>query len=113
MVRLEVRFLGDDGRYYAKYNSDKTQGVAISKAAVITLLVIDERLESIIRKDPTLVGMFRQNFLSEAYLQSPADSNETLGSLWNEKLNQSSIWEAVPQRFRNGINTVERIVPLR
>lgn len=112
VVRLEVRFLGDDGRYYAEYNGDDSSK-AISKAAVVTLLVMDDRAQSAIRENPALLTAFRQNFLSTSYLTVPQDADETLASLWDEKLNQPSIWEGLPERFRGGISTVERIVPLR
>ncbi len=112
VIRMELRFLADDGKYYLRYNNSD-QDKAQSKAAVITLLFLDERTESVIRGNPALLGTFRQNFMTDSYLQTPEDSNVSLSALWDEKLNQPAIWGAIPQRFRNGITTVERVVPLR
>lgn len=112
VMRLEIRFLANDGRYYARYNNDATAG-PVAKAAVVTLLVMDERAEAILRQNPTLLVSFRQNFLSSSYLTTPGDSNDSLAALWEEKLGQPAIWSGLPERFRSGISTVERVVPLR
>ena len=111
VARLELRFLANDGKYYSTYEG--LPNGAVAKAAVVTLLVIDEKTEVVVRSNPALLTAFRQNFLGNSYLETPASSEETLGSLWDAKLAQPEIWGGIPQRFRNGVTTVERIISLR
>ncbi len=119
VARLEVKFLGADGRYRSTYNSDPKQA-SFSKAAVITFLLVDERTEAALRANPALLGQFRQTFISDASsldvpaaFDSAAGSEVSLGSYWTGKLDSETMWSALPANARRGINTVERIVPLR
>lgn len=119
VARLEVKFLCSDGRYRTAYNSDPDHG-PVSKAAVVTMLLVDERTETVVRANPVSLGQFRQAFVADgSSLDVPADfdsaggSSVSLGSYWAEKLKSGALWDSLPKRYRNGINTVERIIPLR
>ena len=119
VARLEVKFLCSDGRYRSVYNSDPSQG-PVSKAAVVTMLLVDERTENAVRANSASLAQFRQTFVVDgssldvpAAFDSADGSAVSLGSYWTGKLNSGTVWEALPKRYRNGINTVERVIPLR
>ncbi len=115
VARLEVRFLGTDGLYRKAYSSVATNGIPVSKAVTVTLLVTDERTQDLIVRNPSFLATFQQNFLStNGRLASMDDvSDRSLRVQWESALNQSDIWNGLPKRARDSIYTFERTIPLR
>lgn len=113
VVRMEMRFLGTDGKYHDKYETDPAKP-EFSKAVAITLLVIDENTRQFLLDNPSVEGAFQSTFFSSASkLNAPPTSDVPLSVLWEDALNDGNTWDSIPQRLRNGIYTFERIIPLR
>jgi len=112
IARLELRFLGTDGRYRKTYNADSDVG-PVSKAACITLLVTDEKTHNQIVDDSTILATFETSFLdSSGKLAAPDESDISLGTLWNQALDEAATWNGFPPRLRT-LYAFERTIPLR
>lgn len=114
VARMEVRFLDSDGKYRVNYNRDPGNG-PVSKAVVVTLLVMDEKSQDIILGNTEFEGPFTAQFLSPglALPTGSADSDTTLSAAWNESLKNPATWASLPPGLRQGIHIFERSVPLR
>lgn len=114
VARMELRFLDSDGKYRLNYNRDPENG-PVSKAVVITLLVMDEKSQDLILGNTALEGPFTARFISPglALPTSTAESDRTLAAAWNESLKNPAMWTSIPPALRHGIQIFERTVPLR
>lgn len=114
VARMELRFLGSDGKYRLNYNRDPENG-PVSKAVVITLLVMDEKTQDLILSNTAFEGPFTARFISPgmALPTSTSDSDTTLAVAWNTSLKNPAMWTSIPPALRQGIHIFERTVPLR
>lgn len=114
VVRMEVRFLGDDGLYRPAYNTDPDAG-PVSRAVIITLVVTDEKTQDLILSAPDTLATFRQRFIEPAGMLDSQDTEmgQTLGALWEPILDSAAIWNGLPSRARGSVYVFERTVPLR